>query len=126
MQLEAEGFRVLGAASAESALLLAVQQPLSLITLDILLPEMDGWEFLARIRQEPALQRVPVVRMELLILSLPLSEPMRSADEARMGMSFATGLPRFVMTIPSSSTRSRIDRHCSLNWVAGTCFMDAC
>ena len=61
VQLEAEGFRVLGAASAESALLLAVQQPLSLITLDILLPEMDGWEFLARIRQEPALQRVPVV-----------------------------------------------------------------
>ena len=46
MQLEAEGFTVLHAASAEAALALAAQQPLSLITLDIMLPNMDGWEFL--------------------------------------------------------------------------------
>ena len=46
VQLEAEGFTVLHAASAEAALALAVQQPLSLITLDIMLPDMDGWEFL--------------------------------------------------------------------------------
>ena len=38
VQLEAEGFKVLHAASAEAALVLAVQQPLSLITLDIMLP----------------------------------------------------------------------------------------
>jgi PAS domain S-box-containing protein len=60
-QLEAEGFQVLHAASAEAALVLAVQQPLSLITLDIMLPNMDGWEFLGRIKQVPALKRIPVV-----------------------------------------------------------------
>jgi CheY-like chemotaxis protein len=38
VHLEAEGFTVLRAASAEAALVLAVQQPVSLITLDILLP----------------------------------------------------------------------------------------
>src|SRR5207244_1388925 len=38
VQLEAEGFQVLHAENAEVALALAVQQPLSLITLDILLP----------------------------------------------------------------------------------------
>ena len=53
VQLEAEGFTVLHAASAEAALALAVQQPLSLITLDIMLPNMDGWEFLGRIKQVP-------------------------------------------------------------------------
>ena len=53
VQLEAEGFTVLHAASAEAALVLAVQQPLSLITLDIMLPNMDGWEFLSRIKQVP-------------------------------------------------------------------------
>ncbi len=46
LQLEAEGFTVLHAATAEAALVLAPQQPLSLITLDIMLPDMDGWEFL--------------------------------------------------------------------------------
>jgi CheY-like chemotaxis protein len=61
VQLEAEGFKVLHAASAEAALVLAVQQPLSLITLDINLPNMDGWEFLSRIKQVPDLRRIPVV-----------------------------------------------------------------
>jgi nitrogen-specific signal transduction histidine kinase/CheY-like chemotaxis protein len=61
VQLKAEGFTVLHAASAEVALVLAVQQPLALITLDIMLPNMDGWEFLGRLKQVPALRRIPVV-----------------------------------------------------------------
>ncbi len=61
LQLEAEGFTVLHAVSAEAALVLAVQQPLSLITLDIMLPDMDGWEFLSRLKQAPDLRRIPVV-----------------------------------------------------------------
>jgi CheY-like chemotaxis protein len=59
--LEAEGFSVLHAATAEAGLLLAPQQPLSLITLDLKLPGMDGWEFLLRIRESSALAQVPVV-----------------------------------------------------------------
>src|SRR4051812_29856869 len=55
VQLEAEGFTVLHAPSAEAALLMAAQQPLSLITLDIMLPNMDGWELLGRIKEMPAL-----------------------------------------------------------------------
>jgi PAS domain S-box-containing protein len=66
VQLEAEGFTVLHAASAEAALVLAVQQPLSLITLDIMLPNMDGWEFLARLKQAPTLSRIPVVIISIV------------------------------------------------------------
>jgi PAS domain S-box-containing protein len=61
VQLEAEGFKVLQASSAEEALALAAQQPLSLITLDVGLPGMDGWEFLACIKQVPNLRGIPVV-----------------------------------------------------------------
>jgi PAS domain S-box-containing protein len=62
MQLEAEGFKVVHAASAEQALTLAMRQPLSLITLDItMMPNMDGWELLTRLKQVPDLQRIPVV-----------------------------------------------------------------
>jgi PAS domain S-box-containing protein len=61
LQLEAEGFKVLHAASAEAALALAADQPLSLITLDIMLPLMDGWEFITRLKQVPSLGRIPVV-----------------------------------------------------------------
>ena len=61
MHLEAEGFKVLHAPSAETALVLAVQQPLSLLTVDIMLPNMDGWEFIGHIKQVPALMHIPVV-----------------------------------------------------------------
>jgi CheY-like chemotaxis protein len=66
VQLEAEGFQVLHAASAEAALALAVQQPLSLITLDITLPNMDGWECLDRLKQLPALRQIPVVIISIV------------------------------------------------------------
>jgi PAS domain S-box-containing protein len=66
VQLEAEGFQVLHATSAEAALDIAERQPLSLITLDIMLPEMDGWEFLARIKQVPALTRIPIVIISIV------------------------------------------------------------
>jgi CheY-like chemotaxis protein len=66
MQLESEGFAVLHAANAEDALVLALQQPLSLITLDLMLPNMDGWDFLALIKQMPATQRIPVVIISIV------------------------------------------------------------
>jgi CheY-like chemotaxis protein len=66
VQLEAEGFQVLHADSAEMALALARQQPLALITLDIMLPNMDGWEFLNRLKQVPELRRIPVVIISIV------------------------------------------------------------
>ena len=66
LQLESEGFTVLHATSAEAAMVLAEQQPPTLITLDIMLPEMDGWEFLTRIRQIPALMHIPVVIISIV------------------------------------------------------------
>ena len=59
--LEAEGFAVVHAGSAEAALKLASQYTFRLITLDIQLPGIDGWEFLHRIRESNALAHVPVV-----------------------------------------------------------------
>jgi PAS domain S-box-containing protein len=64
--LEAEGFTVLRAATAEDGLLLAAKHPLRLITLDLILPGMDGWDFLERIRESSTLAQVPVVIMSIL------------------------------------------------------------
>ena len=66
VQLEAEGFTVIHAASAEAALAVAKEQPLALITLDIMLPNMDGWELLSRIKQMPDLRRIPVVIISIV------------------------------------------------------------
>ncbi|HEV7596112.1 MAG TPA: PAS domain S-box protein [Gemmatimonadaceae bacterium] len=66
VQLEAEGFVVLHASSAEAALVLAAQHPPSLITLDIRLPGMDGWEFMAQMKRTPALRNIPVMIISIV------------------------------------------------------------
>jgi signal transduction histidine kinase/CheY-like chemotaxis protein len=66
VQLEAEGFTVIVAANGEDALAVAGRQALSLIALDIMLPDMDGWELLGRIKQLPALARIPVVVISIV------------------------------------------------------------
>ena len=60
-QLESQGFVVQRVASAEAALALADTCTPDLITLDIRLPGMDGWEFLERVRALPHWDGVPVV-----------------------------------------------------------------
>ena len=59
--LEAEGFRVIVAPSGEEGLAIAPHQHLSLITLDIRLPGMDGWGFLIRLHEFSDLAAVPIV-----------------------------------------------------------------
>ena len=60
---------------AEAALAIAMQQPLALITLDIMLPNMDGWEFLNRLKQIPDIRRIPVViiSQRMPVLRIPAS-----------------------------------------------------
>jgi DNA-binding response OmpR family regulator len=60
-QLHAEGFEVMRAATAEEGLVRAAKRRPQLITLDIFLPEMDGWEFMRRLRADPKLAATPVV-----------------------------------------------------------------
>jgi len=59
--LQQEDFTVLRANDIETALLLAVQQTISLIALDLDFPDSDKWEFLQRLRENPMLANVPVV-----------------------------------------------------------------
>jgi PAS domain S-box-containing protein len=66
LQLEAEGFTVLHAVDADEAMRLAVQRPLSLITLDLMLPDPDGWQMLRRLKEVPALRHTPIVIISIV------------------------------------------------------------
>ncbi|HMI84519.1 MAG TPA: ATP-binding protein [Polyangiaceae bacterium] len=60
--LENEGYHTVLAGNAAEALdyLHAAQAP-SLILLDLMMPVMDGWQFLAERNGDPALKRIPVI-----------------------------------------------------------------
>ena len=60
------GFRVVPATSGDQGLQLArSEQPLAII-LDVMMPVMDGWEVLARLKADPELAAIPVIMQTML------------------------------------------------------------
>jgi len=64
--LEDEGFDVIEASSGQTGLALAREQRPDAITLDVLMPGMDGWAVLAELKTDPVLAGVPVVMLTML------------------------------------------------------------
>jgi signal transduction histidine kinase/DNA-binding response OmpR family regulator len=63
--LAREGFRVATAASGEEGLQLARQLQPAIITLDVYLPGMDGWEVLNRLKSDAELASIPVIMISI-------------------------------------------------------------
>jgi signal transduction histidine kinase/CheY-like chemotaxis protein len=59
--LRLEGWTVDEAADGQEALVRLAEAPPDLVVLDLLMPGMDGFEFLARMRQHPAWRSIPVL-----------------------------------------------------------------
>lgn len=94
LQLETQGFVVRHVRSAEAALALSEELVPELITLDIVLPGIDGWEFLRRVKALQRWSQVPVVVVSVqpdgvlaksLGASMALQKPVRF-DELQQGL----------------------------------------
>jgi two-component system, cell cycle response regulator DivK len=59
--LQASGYRVVEASSAEDGLRMAAEQQPALILMDIQLPGMNGIEALQRLRADPGTRAIPVI-----------------------------------------------------------------
>ena len=79
--LSREGFRVETAADGETGLRLARELVPTIITLDVVMPGMDGWAVLASLKGDPALAAIPVVILSII-------------DEKPMG--FALGVSAYL------------------------------
>ena len=66
--LEVEGYVVLEADDGPSGMRIAKQERPDLILMDINLPEIDGYEMTARLRQVPSLVGVPIVALTAYVL----------------------------------------------------------
>jgi hypothetical protein len=63
--LESEGFSVVTAATGEEGLELARELKPSLMTLDVLMPSMDGWSVLQEVKADPELENIPVMMVSI-------------------------------------------------------------
>jgi HAMP domain-containing protein/CheY-like chemotaxis protein/signal transduction histidine kinase len=62
--LERRGMRVLTAANGREAIHLVTATPdLAIVLMDIMMPEMDGYQTIAAIRENPAFRRLPIVAL---------------------------------------------------------------
>jgi excisionase family DNA binding protein len=61
VNLEMEGYEVREAASAEEGLAALDEELPDLILLDVMMPGLDGWEMLSRVRERHGRESIPVV-----------------------------------------------------------------
>jgi two-component system, OmpR family, response regulator VicR len=61
--LESDGFDVVTAYSGKEALDKIVQEMPDLVLLDIMMPQMDGWEVYSRIKAHPMTKDIPVAML---------------------------------------------------------------
>jgi excisionase family DNA binding protein len=73
--LEAEGYAVREAGSADEGLASLEEEPPDLLLLDVMMPEVDGWEMLRRVQERYGIGAVPV-----LVFSGTIEE--RAVDDA--------------------------------------------
>jgi DNA-binding response OmpR family regulator len=65
-QLEAEGYRVLTAQRGEDVFPLARSQRPALITLDVILEDIDGFQVLEKLKQDPITSKIPVIIVSIV------------------------------------------------------------
>ncbi len=64
--LERDGYRVIEAADGLTALGLAREHHPTAITLDVMMPQVDGWTVLAAIKGDPTLADIPVILVTIV------------------------------------------------------------
>ncbi|MBT3339198.1 MAG: response regulator [Anaerolineae bacterium] len=64
--LERDGYQISTALNGFQALALATDSPPDLAILDVMMPDMDGYELCARMRENPSLKSIPVIILTAL------------------------------------------------------------
>ncbi|MBI3417748.1 MAG: response regulator, partial [Verrucomicrobia bacterium] len=66
MALKPAGYRLRFAASGEEGLQLAKELHPAVITLDVMMPEKDGWSVLTALKSDPELAQIPVIMLTIV------------------------------------------------------------
>ena len=61
LMLERKGYQILAAASGQQALQKAIEANPDVIILDVMMPDMDGYQVAAQLRKHPATESIPIL-----------------------------------------------------------------
>ncbi|MBD0347646.1 MAG: response regulator [Thermoleophilia bacterium] len=88
VNLEMEGYVVREAASAEEGLAALEEEPPDLILLDVMMPQVDGWEMLRRVQERHGVGSIPVVMFSGKVDEQTLAEAEARGAQAFIGKPF--------------------------------------
>ena len=77
--LNEAGYEVVCAASGEQGLALASELLPDAITLDVMMPQMDGWSVLRQLKEMPAVAEIPVILLSI-VDDRPMGHSLGAAD----------------------------------------------
>ncbi len=80
--LTAAGYDVLNASSGRKALILALERKPDLILLDLIMPKMNGFQFVLEIRKDPGLSKTPILVMSALVSGSDTDDYIHELDVA--------------------------------------------
>jgi CheY-like chemotaxis protein len=64
--LAREGYRLLHARDGAEALDILRKTPPDIVTLDVMMPKIDGWSVLGMMKSDPELERIPVIMLTIV------------------------------------------------------------
>ena len=75
--LKSKGYKTLTALCVKEAMEILKKQKPSLIFLDLLMPEISGFDFLQSVKEDPSLQKIPIVVVSALSDEVNIEESMK-------------------------------------------------
>ena len=88
VNLEMEGYLVREAGSADEGLTALEEEPPDLILLDVMMPQVDGWEMLRRMQERHGVGTIPVVMFSGKVDDQTLAEAESRGAQAFIGKPF--------------------------------------
>ena len=88
VNLEMEGYAVREAASVEQGLAALEEEPPDLILLDVMMPQVDGWEMLRRVQERHGVGAIPVVMFSGKVDDETLADAESRGAQAFIGKPF--------------------------------------
>lgn len=111
INLELEGFEVIEAWDGNTALGLIEENPPDLLLLDIMMPHMDGWEILRRLRADPDMDRLPIVLLTARVQDNDMSRGWRMGADGYITKPFnPVNLADSLREVICSTPEEREDR----------------
>lgn len=111
INLELEGFDVVEAWDGKTALKILKENPPDLLVLDIMMPQMDGWQVLEKVREQQIYKNLPIVILTAKVQDEDIAKGWKMGADGYVVKPFnPVGLAETLRSVISTTPKERETR----------------